>query len=413
MVHSNQDYSNNTAVPELLDLTNYTDGDAGSPVDEWLRYNHMTRVDNFGTTAGPGDQRTGSRPKSRNEFDIALICALGKEFDAVVAVCDEEWDDAQYGKAEGNPNRYSFGRIGTFSTVLVLLPGMGKEAAASVSAYFQASFPSSELCRVFSHDVEGDDIMLGDLVVSTSVVQSDTGRQHPYAIVRKNTIEDNFGRYSKEIRSVLNHLKITETGKSCSVLLPSIICKLCFGIVSMVWRYSATLRPPTTGSFTYPTPITIGRLQAVGFMNLIFTSELSRLRIKSCNQPPTATRDTVEDVIAYEMEGAGVWNNFRNVVITKSACDYTDSHKNKTFQPYAAATAAAYSKAFLSEWAKAGGLTVQPPGPAEANTQAIPNPGGTAPVPPAQHNVFSGTFSSGRNMYHRGTFHSGGVSMNL
>ncbi|ETS79618.1 hypothetical protein PFICI_09471 [Pestalotiopsis fici W106-1] len=64
-------------------------------------------------------------------------------------------------------------------------------------------------------------------------------------------------------------------------------------------------------------------------------------------------RDTIakqEKVIAFEMESAGVWDNFPCVVI-KGACDYADSHKSKRWQRYAAATAAAYMKAFLDYWA--------------------------------------------------------------
>jgi hypothetical protein len=34
------------------------------------------------------------------------------------------------------------------------------------------------------------------------------------------------------------------------------------------------------------------------------------------------------DSIAFEMEGAGVWDNFPCIVI-KGACDYADSHKSK------------------------------------------------------------------------------------
>ena len=54
-----------------------------------------------------------------------------------------------------------------------------------------------------------------------------------------------------------------------------------------------------------------------------------------------------EQVIGFEMEGAGVWDHFPTVVI-KGVCDYADSHKNKRWQRYAAATAAACMKAFLS-----------------------------------------------------------------
>jgi hypothetical protein len=56
-----------------------------------------------------------------------------------------------------------------------------------------------------------------------------------------------------------------------------------------------------------------------------------------------------EKVIAFEMEGAGAWDYLPTVVI-KSVCDYADSHKNKEWQGYAAATAAACVKALLEEW---------------------------------------------------------------
>lgn len=49
------------------------------------------------------------------------------------------------------------------------------------------------------------------------------------------------------------------------------------------------------------------------------------------------------------MEGAGVWNNI-SCIILKGVCDYADSHKNKAWQAYAAATGAAAAKAFLEYW---------------------------------------------------------------
>ncbi|KAL4759686.1 uncharacterized protein BDW70DRAFT_161387 [Aspergillus foveolatus] len=56
-----------------------------------------------------------------------------------------------------------------------------------------------------------------------------------------------------------------------------------------------------------------------------------------------------EGVIGFEMEGAGVWDNISCIII-KGVCDYADSHKNKAWQSYAAATGAAAAKAFLEYW---------------------------------------------------------------
>ena len=56
-----------------------------------------------------------------------------------------------------------------------------------------------------------------------------------------------------------------------------------------------------------------------------------------------------EEVIGFEMEGAGVWDNAPCVVI-KGVCDYADSHKSKAWQAYVAATGASAAKAFLRYW---------------------------------------------------------------
>jgi nucleoside phosphorylase len=47
------------------------------------------------------------------------------------------------------------------------------------------------------------------------------------------------------------------------------------------------------------------------------------------------------------MEAAELMNNYSCMVI-RGICDYADSHKNKEWQGYAAAVAAAYIKELLS-----------------------------------------------------------------
>jgi nucleoside phosphorylase len=62
------------------------------------------------------------------------------------------------------------------------------------------------------------------------------------------------------------------------------------------------------------------------------------------------TRDKLRTdlgILCVEMEAAGLMDEFSCLVI-HGICDYADSHKNKRWQPYAAATAAAYTKELLS-----------------------------------------------------------------
>lgn len=56
-----------------------------------------------------------------------------------------------------------------------------------------------------------------------------------------------------------------------------------------------------------------------------------------------------EGIIAFEMEGAGIWEEIPCIIV-KGVCDYADSHKNKAWQNFAAATAAAAAKALLGRY---------------------------------------------------------------
>ncbi|KAI6464157.1 hypothetical protein MCOR18_010523 [Pyricularia oryzae] len=81
------------------------------------------------------------------------------------------------------------------------------------------------------------------------------------------------------------------------------------------------------------------------------------------------------DFIGFEMEAAGTMNRIP-VGVIRGVCDYGDLHKNKRWQPYAAAMAAAYAKAVLAAI------------PAKASFASIP----TAPSPVANppHSIFYG-----------------------
>jgi len=52
------------------------------------------------------------------------------------------------------------------------------------------------------------------------------------------------------------------------------------------------------------------------------------------------------NVLCFEMEAAGLMDSFPCLVI-RGICNYADTHKNKRWQAYAAAVAAAYAKELL------------------------------------------------------------------
>ncbi|PTB70806.1 purine and uridine phosphorylase [Trichoderma citrinoviride] len=364
-----------------------------------------------------GTSIDGSRPNSRKDFEIALICALRVEFDAVEALFDEYYEpehDFSFGKAPGDPNAYTTGRVCGHDVVLAFMPGMGKVSSANVAAGFRASFPDIELGIVvgicggvpLGRDDEKE-VLLGDVVISTALVQFDLGRQYVNKAVRKDTLQDNLGRPNLEIRAFLAKLSGSRgrtmlRGKT-SFYLEELCEKDGFHKSSYPGADNDKLYRPTY-RHKHQDPdascicanchgphddVCAAALEASCEELGCHDSELvNRARIETVKlatqdrypfygagsgetQKPAIHfgvvvsgdsvmksgyhRDDIasrEKAIAFEMEGAGVWDTFPTVVI-KSVCDYADSHKNKKWQRYAAATAAACMKAFLGEWRQA------------------------------------------------------------
>ncbi|KAK8017131.1 hypothetical protein PG991_008207 [Apiospora marii] len=322
------------------------------------------------------------RPSTRRDFEIAIICALIHEADAVEALFDHHWEDdgPPYDKAPGDPNAYSTGVIGRHNVVIAYMPGMGKANAAALAAHCQASFPGIRLalvvgiCGVVPTDRDGQEIVLGDVIISDGIIQYDFGRRLPERFERKDTLLDSLGRPNTEIRSLLAKLKgfrgrKTLQAKSLRYLAiiqqePALGAQ--YPGVNSDQLFDATYRHVADGKLCDDCGC-VGPLK-------------QRSRLGDDSPPPLvhfgliASGDTVlksgedrdalaqeEEVIAFEMESAGVWDIFPCVVI-KGACDYADSHKMKAWQHYAAATAAACMKSFLDSWVPS---TAPPP---EAHT---------------------------------------------
>ncbi|KAJ4052196.1 hypothetical protein NW756_001630 [Fusarium oxysporum] len=118
------------------------------------------------------------RPKDRRGFEIAIICALPLEADAVEALFDHHWDDEDppFDKERGDPNAYSTGVIGRHNVVLAYMPGM------------------VGVCGVVPFKLNEDEIVLGDVIISDGIIQYDFGRQLPGRFARKDTLLDSLGR---------------------------------------------------------------------------------------------------------------------------------------------------------------------------------------------------------------------------
>lgn len=345
----------------------------GSSFHSPTTFSHVSgsHVTGHQPVSDPMDQARPQRPTTRRDFEIAVICALDIEADAVSALFDQFWDDEgpSYGKAAGDPNAYSTGTIGSHNIVLAHMPGMGKVNAARVASGFRTSFPNIKLaivvgiCGAVPSSPRGDQIVLGDIIISDGVVQYDFGRRLPEGFVPKETVHDSLDKPGLEVRSLLNKLKVYRHRKE---------------LLARIAKHMGDLRANPDVAAVYPGTAEDKLFEAT--YRHLADGELceqcgccgtlvprSRLKEQDSPQPVVhfgliGSGDTVmksgqdrdaiagkTGVIGFEMEGAGVWDTFPCLVI-KGACDYADSHKTKVWQRYAAATAAACMKAFLSFW---------------------------------------------------------------
>jgi nucleoside phosphorylase len=333
------------------------------------------------------------RPKSRNDFAIAIICALTLEAEAVEALFDEHYDrlGKHYGKAPGDANAYINGRLGKHDVVLCYMPGMGKRSAASVTTGLKISYRGVKLALVVGicggapPPPEYREIFLGDVIISDSVIEYDFGRRYPGGYQRKTGVQDTLGRPVQEIRTLLNGLRAKNTRSELhnrtQQYLQALQQKAARwshpGVSDVLFRASYLHKhyrqpsPAECSCFESESPEKVCE-EALGkdcdelgcdSGQQIRCRDISEANQTSIYIGPVASADTVmksgqhrdeiarrEKVLGFEMEGAGVWDNVPCVII-KGVCDYADSHKNKLWQAYAAATGASVAKAFLEYWA--------------------------------------------------------------
>ena len=341
------------------------------------------------------------RPVGRNDFEIAIICAKIIEVNAVEAMLDEDWESSptspSYTKAHGDMNTYTFGRIGSHNVVLANLGGTGTGISASRASSFRSSFARIRLALVvglcggvptITSRGENTEVLLGDVLISTRVVEYTHGTQRPDKFVTKNTLEFNLSRPNQELRGFLQKLETDITYDRLKVDTSANLTALLNKKDPRKYGYPGSshdkLYEPGhrhkhyTGSchtcakcVKDEDEVCVDALN-MPCENLGCSQQIPRDRIKDNANIPNPEhlvhlgvvasgdwvmrsghhRDEIvfeQKVSAFEMEGAGVWDHFPTVVI-KGVCDYADSHKNDRWQGYAAARAAACMKALLRLW---------------------------------------------------------------
>ncbi|KAL8310354.1 hypothetical protein RB597_010275 [Gaeumannomyces tritici] len=339
-------------------------------------------------------------PTDRSGFYLAIICALRIESDAVRLLFDEIYEK-KYGRETGDSNTYTRGRIGNHAVVLLLLPGMGMEASAAGARSLQSSYTNVKLALIVGvcgglPQIRGRNAFLGDVIVSKSIVNHDFGRQYPDKFVVRST-EDTLGQTNNDIRGLLELLegkdeldRLQKKAKANLVILQA-------AATAADKEWGTSYSPPTdTTDRMFPAKYNhihrdedcadcdedpprfceqASRLSCddVGCKTRLCTPRENRQQERPVERVPQIFmgkvacgnavmksgkyRDAVakeHDVIAFEMEGAGAWKEVPCIVV-KGICDYADSHKNKEWQGFAAATAASVAAAILDRYEVPGG----------------------------------------------------------
>jgi nucleoside phosphorylase len=345
---------------------------------------------------------SSSAASRRQEIDVAIICALSWEGDAMEVLFDEELDIHNFSKLESDTNSYSVGIIGRHKVVLAFMPSMGQSNAATAATNCRASFPKIRLalitgiCGGVPCPNPQTEIVLGDVVISDGTVFFDFGRQFPDGFQRKNTTTENARKPPDEILAFLAKLKTRRSRDKVSertalhvkslhgnphfrdwATYPGIDRDILFPPMYFHRHHGeAACKACSNSGDNEASVCNLARESRCSVLQCDIGSAVPRRRHQhalenSQNNPDTnpaiffgtyasgdkvmksgKDRDSIaqnEGVIAFEMEGAGIWDKLPCLIV-KGVCDYADSHKNKDWQTYAATTAAACTKALLEEW---------------------------------------------------------------
>jgi nucleoside phosphorylase len=302
-----------------------------------------------------------ARQLRHEDYTVGWVCALPIELAAAQEMLDEEHPDLGRTLGDNDENLYALGSIGGHNVAIVCLPAgrIGTNPAATVATQMRATFKAIRFGLMVG--IGGGvpsaetDLRLGDVVVSQpygtfgGVVQYDAGKSTTTGFKRTGSLNSPPQILLEAVAKVqANEVR----GRST---LPEHASRL--QRISKFQRSKAGPDILFEAAYEHEGGSTCDKCSAdKREIRQVRESEeevaLHYGTIASGNQVirSAAERDRVSaelgGVLCFEMEAAGLMNNFPCLVI-RGICDYADSHKNKRWQVYAAGTAAAYAKEVL------------------------------------------------------------------
>ncbi|THX03518.1 hypothetical protein D6D13_07668, partial [Aureobasidium pullulans] len=275
--------------------------------------------------------------------------------------------------SRGDPNAYSWGKIGKHYVVVAALPSgeYGLMSTATVAQGLHPSLPHvrigllveigagvREIVDEEDETVGQRDIRLGDVIVSHpegtvgGVVQSDLVKAKTVGGSQVLERKGSLNSPPLALRSALPKLQATHIKRGTTI--PTIIEEAFERYPNMRLDFC---RPGLGGTEndrrndTYHSrggTTTSNEARGSPKIHYGTIAPSNTLEKSARHRDAVLARSAKENIkpMCFEMEAAGLVNNFPCLVI-RGTCDYGDEHKNDDWQNYAAVTAAGFAKEFL------------------------------------------------------------------
>ncbi|KAE8381512.1 hypothetical protein BDV26DRAFT_289364 [Aspergillus bertholletiae] len=305
---------------------------------------------------------------THEDYTVGWICALPVEMTAAKTMLDETHPALV--QRSTDPNTYTLGRIGSHNVVIACLPfGVyGTTSSSNVAAHMLSTFPQIQFGVMVGIGggvpTKEADIRLGDVVVSKPTGTSGGVVQYDYGKMMAGGRFQHMGTLNQPPTILLTSLSQLQSDYGSMKYQP----------LSRIVTEALERNHHLGNDFSYPGQENDQLFQSEydhqyenGDCTECDKQHLVKRQprrsqgehtyihyglIASGNQvmKDGRTRDRFArelGVLCFEMEAAGLMNHMPCLVI-RGICDYSDSHKQKKWQGYAALIAAAYGKLLLS-----------------------------------------------------------------
>ena len=302
--------------------------------------------------------------KQHKDFMVGWVCTALTERLAAGAMLDEEYNSLPYDARDSNA--YKLGRIGVHNVVMASSPlgYYGTTAAAVVLRDMLWSFPSIKVVLLVG--IGGgvpslaQDVRLGDVVVSvpsstsSGFIQYDSGKAHLQGTVQRTGILSQPPPVLLEAVSRLRFEHAIDEPELGRCVLETLIRNsrlrpaFSFPGHDRDLLFEAAYTHPWTErdcSSCDPSRLVQRRERQSAIPEVHYGSIASGNKVIK----DAVARDQISHelgALCFEMGAAGLMDGLPCLVI-RGIADYSDSHKNKEWQGYAALTAAAYAKVLL------------------------------------------------------------------